>query len=346
MFSEQPFIPRSLIIDYLHNAFQVRKTLHQVLLRRLLSMADQEFSRFMLLPPEIREEVYRYLLPNEDDICLGPGRKLIERYDGYSEYEYCPEMVSLRQDGAKCYTSILAVNSQINCETSRILYDRTYTITISSDKVTFLTREYENDEWFNGLEYSSTWKDFPTTFPFHRINALRILVETPLTLSLRWRLPMEEDDWNGFYERFNSRMRMLGALTNVKSGMKKLIIDTSKSCHLLPSQDVRQLLVLRGHVRNIQDFEIRLPIGGKDSLETIQLAVECGRKILSIVNSFLGTNNDTRCLPILEGRINELEAFVVAEHLVLGDGTNKETGQPCTQWRTDWTRSRIDLPCV
>lgn len=267
------------------------------------NIAAHKYLPLMLFPPEIREEIYSYLLPNEDDICLGPVWKLIKFYN-HRKYMHTSKMGSLRKYGDKCHTSILAVNSQVNAEASRVLYARIYTITISSNEVTFLTKNYDTDVWCAGQIHNTIRQDFPRTFPFHRIKALRIRLDTPLTIAPTWISnggfnldPTETYDWPRFWRLFLRMIETLGAITKANFPVKKLIVDASESCHFLAAQDApksrhrnieRLFRPLNDCVRNVLDCEIRLPPWAKDCPETIELAKECGRKISSIENSFGG----------------------------------------------------------
>ena len=120
-------------IDLL-SALSSRLIQHRFLLPWTSTMTNNaSYSGFLSLPLELRDEIYRHLLPDVDDICPVP-RSRLQLY--HIKYVPC-----LRTDDEQCHPEILAVNKQINAEASRVLYARTYTMKFFLNRVTFLGRE-------------------------------------------------------------------------------------------------------------------------------------------------------------------------------------------------------------
>ena len=134
-------------------------------------------SGFLSLPLELRDEIYRYLLPDVDDICPVPRSR--------RQLYHIKHVPCLRTDKEQCYPEILAVNKQINAEASRVLYARTYTMKYFLNRVTFLGREYANNPLHEcAAAAAHRWETFLRRFPFHRVKKLRLgisIMESPTT---------------------------------------------------------------------------------------------------------------------------------------------------------------------
>ena len=148
---------------------------------------------FLKLPPELRNFIYKYALYDEND-----------RRIGY----HCP--------------TILLINRQIYSEASRLQYAKTHTLTVSRRNISFLNREYRD-----GIN-----EHFPLSFPYHKLEALRIRILRPMTkafISLTYDLRFILADYQYFWPLFEEHMEQLRKLmrTIVDRGLplRKLILD-------------------------------------------------------------------------------------------------------------------------
>lgn len=142
-------------------------------------MAEGLFrSPLLRLPLELRDQIYGYVLPNVDEVCIKPGFKENVQHEG--DIEWFDNLFELRRDGDYCYPAILAVNKQVNAEASRIIWNRTYTITASTKCIEFLGAEYPIAPYnhipgpYNRLPNQRD--EFPVAFPFHKARAVRVRV--------------------------------------------------------------------------------------------------------------------------------------------------------------------------
>ena len=92
---------------------------------------------FLTLPFEIRSEIYRHLLPTTADLVLDSGFRTVSGDDGSHSLIPC-KVIVLRHDGEECHPAILRTNRQIYGEAVRMMYNRTFTITISVWGIDFL----------------------------------------------------------------------------------------------------------------------------------------------------------------------------------------------------------------
>ena len=152
---------------------------------------------FLRLPPELRNEVYRYTLPDETDKSMG---------------YHCP--------------TIFKINRQIYTEASRVHYAKTYTIYVSKHGACFLkhVREY-------GIE-----KALPLSFPYHKIKALRIHIARPMFVTDVYPTydvcsDLELSRYSPQFEANMSRVsELLRTVVKKEFPLRKLIIDAWSPC--------------------------------------------------------------------------------------------------------------------
>ena len=276
-------------------------------------------SLFFSLPIEIRDMIYEHLLPNEGDIsaytCIKyNGNYSIRRKDG----KCFGDFFRPRQDGSPCYPAILRVNRQIYIEASRILYARTYTITVSARLIHFLNRYYNRRELIHDnkrcfdVGYNLNFREwFPISFPFDRISALRIRIHAPVwhglrDLHLKWSYP-----WSILYNQLEELSYALYIIRNQGRTLKKLIIDAWEPCVFHGpldgedpvAADVRRMLdTIRYSVGNVESCEIRIGSWTKICPETIGIAKDCGRAIVS----WCSLNGDSTGVPLISRNFSAL----------------------------------------
>ena len=169
-----------------------------------MSKAKPRFP-FLKLPPELRNFICKHALYDEND-----------RRIGY----HCP--------------TILLINRQIYSEASRLQYAKTHTLTVSRRHMRFLNREYRD-----GIN-----ENFPLSFPYHKLEALRIRILRPMTkdfITLAYDLYSILADYQYFWPLFEEHMEQLRKLmrTIVDKGLplRRLILDVRDpySSHEPPS---------------------------------------------------------------------------------------------------------------
>ena len=130
------------------------------------------------LPLELRDQIYGYLLPDVDEVCIKPGFKENIYHEG--DIEWFDDLFELRRDGDYCYPAILAVNKEVNAEASQIMWNRTYTITASPKCIEFLGAKFwvaPYSQIHGGYNQVPDRLDaFPVAFQFHRARAVRVRV--------------------------------------------------------------------------------------------------------------------------------------------------------------------------
>ena len=205
------------------------------------------------LPVELRDLIYHDLIPHE----VG------------------------RDFGRRCPT-ILLINRQIYHEASRVLYDRTYTITVTAGSIAFHSFFCQPD----GSKDITTI--FPSTFPYHRVKALRICVRTPASS------PYSDQAWSVFEWNLWQSARVLAIMR-----FRKLIIDVEEPCRYhrparcdgnrcfinfygrICPRDIRRLfsaLTLRDGVA--ETCEICLKRHLRTDLETVQQTTDWARTLV------------------------------------------------------------------
>ena len=227
---------------------------------------NASYSGFLSLPLELRDEIYRHLLPDVDDIC--PIRRSRRQLHNIKDFP-CLRLPCLRLDDDQCSPEILAVNKQINAEASRVLYARTYTMKFSMNKVIFLGREYARKPLDDSAKHR--WEDFLLRFPFHKVQRLRLGIST-----IESPPPALYTNLSQFVEVVNRAGHPL----------KRLSIEVRWSFDSLwrPARYGKPNLQDLRHLFRVLKFrasscEIYFPPLLKDCLESIHLAKECGREI-------------------------------------------------------------------
>lgn len=282
----------------------------------------------MLLPAEIRRLIYSYLIPKEDDICINYGFDRAVKRPGCDSHTDCYAAASIRKDGGKCHTAILAVNRQVYAESSTMMYARTYTITISIHRTA-------SQGCGVIIESPGDWKELLQVFPIHRIKALRLRVLTPPKPTP---IPFEASfvsshTWFNIYEKLNQVMTPLEFASGERGLMKSFIIDVSEPCCFPPSfpgvkpcmADLRSLFsLLSQHLCGLESCIISLPLWAKNCPDIIQVAKDCGRAMTSSRDCF--SCNKTKTEKATSQHFG-MQPVVQVKDLVMGDGT-RETPKP------------------
>ena len=291
---------------------------------------------FLRLPLELRDKIYGHLLPNEEDICIAPGFIHDVYHEG--DMQWVEELFDPRKGGDSCHTAILAVNKQINAEASRVMYSRTFTIGVSGTSISFLQDHYRTKERTNHGEYLNVWEHFPTSFPFHRIRALRIQVTTPQSRDC-------EGLWVSLKEHIEEVRLALRLINYNVLPLKKLIIDAwePNAYHgpidgePMALTDIRHLFrPLQYSIQNVSSCEIRLQGWAKTCPRTIELAKDCGRAIMTRPrfgeksSTGMGTGISSAARPR-----QEAEPVVLIREMIIDE---PEFGTICTSWGTVCTR--------
>lgn len=230
---------------------------------------NASYSGFNSLPLEIRDEIYRHLLPDVDDICPVPhSRRQLYRRNNTP---------SLRIDDSQCHPSVLALNKQINAEASRVLYARTYTLKFCLNRVTFLGRDYASNPLHAGA--AQRWEDFLLRFPFPKVRKLRLQISTiasPATASRDLRKDL-----------YTNLGQVVEVANKAEQSLKRLSIEM----HLCSFEFLGRLV--RYDTPDPQDLcrlfdilkfgasgcEIKFPLRLKDSEDLMQRAKEFGRAV-------------------------------------------------------------------
>ena len=279
----------------------------------------------MNLPKEIREQVYRLLLGEEDIHMTASSIESLERLI----CEDVHRVLNIRQEGSRWHPAIVRVNRTTNAEASRVLYDRIFTITVSSHHIGFLGHRYRKEErdcfwWpYHGPHrriptVSREIMLFPASFPFHRIETLRIRVLSPIeTVIQHGRSPAQRV--NGLFEPDTRRQQrslhkhlsiltwLLNACTSKELPLKRLFIDArSRESYYGPrghrisfkddlqtTGDVQRLFNALGPIRNIQNLQIGLPVWMSNLTKAADPARQCGRWMLS------QSKSDERTEPVI-----------------------------------------------
>lgn len=152
---------------------------------------------FLHLPPELRNEVYHYTLPDETDELLG--------FD-------CP--------------TIFKINRQIYLEASRVHYAKKYTIYVYSHGISFLNR-------FRGYGLD-TKETLPLSFPYHKFEALRIHIAKSMFMAAVYPAHDTGLEYSRYCPMFKGTMNHFSSLLRraVKKEfpLRKLVVDAWSPC--------------------------------------------------------------------------------------------------------------------
>ena len=261
--------------------------------------STKQLPALLLLPREIREHVYHYLLAELD---LIDARIANGSFGNFSDY---PPILRI-------YLNMLRVNRQIHEEFLDAFCSRTWTIFVNWKGVRFRGRHYRrqskfyNDEIDQVLYHSRS--SFPTSFPFYRVKQLRIKIQSAVN-------PYSDDGHlfgttNPSYpwEQLGRYLQALGGLlkdiASRHRSCKKFLLDVDEStepglarccdwehraawcydCSRAPStnpRDIRNLLEpLERNVRNFEICDLRLGGWIVEFPEIMTLAQDCGRAML------------------------------------------------------------------
>lgn len=121
------------------------------------------------LPPELRNEIWSYLLPNRKEIrvCEGWSETAHKNYSAHPD-QYSAR-VQYRYEDESCHTAILRVNRQVYKEASYVMYDRVFWIEISEHGYSFLKNYRVKPAYLQN-------------FPFAKAQKIFFLVEVPLSV--------------------------------------------------------------------------------------------------------------------------------------------------------------------
>ncbi|KAL8787191.1 MAG: hypothetical protein Q9195_007882 [Heterodermia aff. obscurata] len=284
------------------------------------------------LPFELRTEIYKYLLPTSTDILLTPGWKAIISGDGLYDLDLVDGQVfTLRHDGQPCYPAILGTNRLIYAEAVRMMYNRTFTITVAEDGIKFLDSDF-----------------IPTTFPFHLAKAIRIRILAPVPTEhnpLVWTYclqgPIVELSWRAFETQLYQAIKTVFSLTSHDRPVQRLIVDateaSSEKWETGPERQARDreaLWVLFSVFwelgMDVRRCEVRVPEWVRGCDMSLSVARRCGRAALGWKEGKGGENGERDAAQRQAGA----EPVVVVKEQVLGGRIGE--GPTYTEWGERW----------
>ena len=301
-------------------------------------------SPLLRLPLELRDQIYGYLLPDVDEICIKPGFKENVYHEG--DIEWFDRFFDLRRDGDSCYPAVLAVNKQVNTEASRIMWNRIYTITVSPNCIEFLGVQYPIAPYSQILstglgprnQLPNQLHAFPVAFPFHRARALRVGV---MNTEFRARIDQEQ-----FELQLKELSQVLGKIGQKDLPLKKLMIDLcawGDGPHFTDLADITKLFRAFEHCEKIAKFcEVKLGDWVMTSPEVILMARTLGHRIIyrPPLDELQADNTATlasgKCRATSEPDQDSENLILLAQEWLCGCG--EENKLLCTEWDTRMRR--------